>query len=59
MTGNEFMEKNLTGKRPALFTSLDQGLWQGGGNTAPINTETLYLQTEAQLREAEIAMQSD
>ena len=59
MTGNEFMERNLTGKRPALFTSLDQGLWQGGGNTAPFNTETLYLQTEAQLREAEIAMQSD
>ena len=59
MTGSEFMEKNLTGSRPALFNLLNQGLWQGGGNTAPINTETLYLQTMAQLREAEIAMQSD
>ena len=56
MTGNEFMERNLTGKRPALFTSLDQGLWQGGGNTAPINTETLREFTEAQLMEAEEAM---
>ena len=59
MTGNEFMEKNLTGSRKGLYRTLVQGIWQGGGNTAPINTETLYLQTEAQLREAEIAMQSD
>ena len=56
MTGNEFMEKNLTGNRPALYKTLAQGIWQGGGNTAPINTETLLLLTQAQLRESEIAM---
>jgi hypothetical protein len=56
MTGTEFMEKNLTGSRKALFRSLNQGIWQGGGNTAPINTETLREFTEAQLMEAEEAM---
>ena len=50
------MEKNLTGSRSALFKELSQGIWQGGGNTAPINTETLLLFTEAQLMEAEVVM---
>ena len=59
MTGSEFMEKNLTGSRPALFNLLNQGLWQGGGNTAPINTETLREFTVAQLMEAEAIAQSD
>ena len=52
----EFMEKNLRGNRAALGNSLKQGIWQGGGNTAVINTETLQLFTEAQLMEAEEAM---
>jgi hypothetical protein len=56
MTGTEFMEKNLTGSRKQLYKILRQGIWQGGGNTAPINTETLREFTEAQLMEAEEAM---
>ena len=56
MTGTEFMEKNNTGSRSALYKKLKQGIWQGGGNTAPINTETLREFTEAQLMEAEEAM---
>ena len=56
MAHGEFMEKNLTGSRSALFKELSQGIWQGGGNTAPINTETLLLFTEAQLMEAEVVM---
>ena len=56
MTGNEFMEKNLTGSRKGLYRKLVQGIWQGGGNTAPINTETLRYLTQAELELAEIAM---
>ena len=56
MTGTEFMEKNNTGKRAALYKLLKQNYIQGGGNTAPINTETLREFTEAQLMEAEEAM---
>ena len=56
MTGSEFMEKNLTGSRKGLFRSLNQGIWQGGGNTDVINTETLREFTVAQLMEAEEAM---
>ena len=56
MTGNEFMEKNLTGSRKGLYRILVQGIWQGGGNTAPINTETLRYLTQAELELAEIAM---
>jgi len=53
MTGTEFMEKNNTGKRAALYKLLKQNYIQGGGNTAPINTETLYLQTEAEVEKVE------
>ena len=57
MTGSEFMEKNLTGSRKGLFRLLNQGIWQGGGNTAPINTETLreFTQAEIELAEKEAA----
>ena len=50
------MEKNLTGSRKGLYRKLVQGIWQGGGNTAPINTETLRYLTQAELELAEIAM---
>ena len=53
MTGSEFMEKNLTGSRPQLYKKLDQGIVQGGGNTAPIETETLRYFTQKELEEAE------
>lgn len=53
MTGTEFMEKNNTGKRAALYKLLKQGIWQGGGNTNVINTETLYLQTEEEVEKVE------
>ena len=53
MTGSEFMEKNLTGSRKGLFRLLNQGIWQGGGNTAPINTETLREFTQADIELAE------
>ena len=49
----EFLESNLTGNRAALHESLKQGIWQGGGNTAVINTETLALLTAAQVVESE------
>ena len=49
----EFMEKNLTGYRFALFKLLHQGVWQGGGNTAVINTETLRELTQKEVEEAE------
>ena len=49
----EFLESNLTGNRAALHQSLKQGIWQGGGNTAVINTETLALLTAAQVVESE------
>ena len=49
----EFLESNLTGNRAALGESLRQGIWQGGGNTAVINTETLQLLTAAQVIESE------
>ena len=49
----EFLESNLTGNRAALHQSLKQGIWQGGGNTAVINTETLQLLTAAQVVESE------
>ena len=51
----EFLESNLTGNRAALHQSLKQGIWQGGGNTAVINTETLALLTAAQVVESEIS----
>jgi len=51
----EFLESNLTGNRAALHESLKQGIWQGGGNTAVINTETLALLTAAQVVESEIS----
>ena len=53
MVGKEFMEKNLTGNRGALFKLLDQGIWQGGGNTNVINTETLREFTQAEIELAE------
>ena len=53
MVGKEFLEKNLTGNRGALYKLLSQGIWQGGGNTAPINTETLLLLTAEQVVESE------
>ena len=53
MTGNEFMEKNLSGSRKGLFRLLNQGIWQGGGNTAVINSESLQLLTAAQVIESE------
>ena len=49
----EFLESNLTGNRAALHQSLKQGIWQGGGNTAVINTESLALLTAAQVVESE------
>ena len=49
----EFLESNLTGNRAALHESLKQGIWQGGGNTAVINTESLALLTAAQVVESE------
>tara|TARA_R100000656_G_scaffold84407_1_gene61618 strand:+ start:279 stop:470 length:192 start_codon:yes stop_codon:yes gene_type:complete len=49
----EFLEKNLTGNRAALGKSLIQGIWQGGGNTAVINSESLQLLTAAQVIESE------
>ena len=49
----EFLETNLTGNRGALHELLKQGIWQGGGNTAPINTESLALLTAAQVIESE------
>jgi len=51
----EFLESNLTGNRAALHESLKQGIWQGGGNTAVINTESLALLTAAQVVESEIS----
>ena len=51
----EFLESNLTGNRAALHQSLKQGIWQGGGNTAVINTETLALLPAAQVVESEIS----
>ena len=53
MTGTEFMEKKNTGSRSALYNKLKQGIWQGGGNTAVINTESLYLQTEEEVEKVE------
>ena len=53
MTGTEFMEKNNTGSRSALYNKLKQGIWQGGGYTAVINTESLYLQTEEEVEKVE------
>ena len=47
------MEKNLTGNRSALYKLLKQNYIQGGGNTAPINTESLYLRTQKQVEEEE------
>ena len=51
----EFLESILTGNRAALHQSLKQGIWQVGGNTAVINTETLALLTAAQVVESEIS----
>lgn len=53
MTGTEFMEKNLTGNRSALFKLLHQGVWQGGGNTNVINTETLTQMTQEEVEKSE------
>ena len=53
MTGSEFMEKNLTGSRASLFKLLHQGVWQGGGNTNVINTETLREMSQKEIEEAE------
>jgi hypothetical protein len=49
----EFMEKNLTGSRGQLHRLLTQNYIQGGGNTAPINTESLSLRTQKQVEEEE------
>jgi hypothetical protein len=53
MTGTEFMEKNLTGNRFALYKLLHQGIIQGGGNTNVRNTETLREMTQAEIEKAE------
>ncbi len=53
MAGSEFMEKNLTGSRASLFKLLHQGVWQGGGNTNVINTETLREMSQKEIEEAE------
>ena len=49
----EFMENNLSGNRKQLYKLLDQGVWQGGGNTAPIETETLRYMSQAEIEQAE------
>ena len=49
----EFQEKNLNGSRFQPFKKLNQGIIQGGGNTAPIETETLREMTQSEIEKAE------
>ena len=48
----EFLERNLDGSRPKLYTILKRGIWQSD-NESCIETESLRFQTLAQVTEVE------
>jgi hypothetical protein len=48
----EFMEKNLTGNRKALYKSLKRGIFQSD-NESTVISESLWYQTKEQVEKVE------